>query len=102
MLEKCKISLTIYKLCFILIVKLTLQRRDSLENKVEQYRKEIGETQEELAYALQVSRQTIISIEKGKYNPSIILAFKIATHFKRRIEEIFIYKEENSDKENET
>ena len=94
--------MTIYKLCFILIVKLTLQRRDSLENKVEQYRKEIVETKEELAYALQVSRQTIISIEKGKYNPSIILAFKIATHFKRRIEEIFIYKEENSDKENET
>ncbi len=66
-----------------------------MENKVEYYRKELGETQEELAYALGVSRQTIISIEKGKYNPSIILAFKIATHFKRTIEEIFIYKEES-------
>ncbi len=61
---------------------------------MEYYRKELGETQEELAYILGVSRQTIISIEKGKYNPSIILAFKIAAHFKRTIEEIFIYKEE--------
>lgn len=84
------------------IVKLTLQRSDSLENKVEQYRKELGETQEELAYALGVSRQTIISIEKGKYNPSIILAFKIATHFKKTVEEIFIYKEEKSGKTNKT
>lgn len=87
--------MTFFKNSFILIVKLTLQRRNCLENKVEYYRKELGETQEELAYALGVSRQTIISIEKGKYNPSIILAFKIATHFKRTIEEIFIYKEES-------
>lgn len=86
--------MTIWSNSFILIVKLTLQRRGCLENKVEYYRKALGETQEELAYALGVSRQTVISIEKGKYNPSIILAFKIATHFKRTIEEIFIYKEE--------
>ena len=64
-----------------------------MENKVEFFRKKNGETQEELANILGVSRQTILSIEKGKYNPSIILAFKIATHFKSSIEEIFIYKE---------
>lgn len=68
-----------------------------MENRVEFFRKKIGETQEELASILGVSRQTIISIEKGKYNPSIILAFKIATHFKSRIEEIFIYKEDSKE-----
>ena len=64
-----------------------------MENRVEFFRKKNGETQEELANILGVSRQTILSIEIGKYNPSIILAFKIATHFKSSIEEIFIYKE---------
>ena len=44
---------------------------------------------------MEVSRQTIISLEKGKYNPSIILAFKLARYFGLRIEEIFIYDESN-------
>ncbi|MCI8352249.1 MAG: helix-turn-helix transcriptional regulator [Clostridia bacterium] len=65
-----------------------------MKNKVEYYRKELNERQEELASIVGVSRQTIISIEKGKYNPSILLAFKIANHFKKSIEEIFIYEEE--------
>jgi len=65
-----------------------------LRNRVEEYRKQFNEKQEELANIVGVSRQTIISIEKGKYNPSIELAFKIAKHFNRLIEEIFIYEEE--------
>lgn len=51
------------------------------------------ENQEDLANAVGVSRQTIISIEKEKYNPSILLAFKLAKHYGKLIEEIFIYEE---------
>jgi len=51
-------------------------------------------TQDELAERLNVSRQTIISLEKGKYNPSITLAFKIAKLFDCSIEDVFIYKGE--------
>ena len=67
-----------------------------MKNKLEQLRKERGIRQEELADALQVSRQTIGSLENGRYNPSIILAFKIASFFSTTIEQIFIYEEENS------
>lgn len=68
-----------------------------MKNRLGQKRKEFGITQEELADKLEVSRQTIISLEKGRYNPSIILAFKIAELFKVSIEDIFIYEgsEEN-------
>ena len=55
----------------------------------------MGVKQEELAEALEVSRQTIGSLENGRYNPSIILAFKIAKYFQMKIEEIFIYEEES-------
>ncbi len=65
-----------------------------MKNRLEIIRKEYGMKQEELADALQVSRQTISSLEKGRYNPSITLAFKIARFFHRSIEEIFIYEEE--------
>ncbi len=51
-------------------------------------------TQEDLAQALGVTRQTIIAIEKNKYDPSLNLAFKIARHFKVQIEDLFIYKDE--------
>lgn len=64
-----------------------------MKNRLEEYRKQNNEKQEDLANAVNVSRQTIISIEKGKYNPSILLAFKIAKHFDKSIEEIFIYEE---------
>ena len=66
-----------------------------MENKLEELRKANNLNQEELGDMLGVSRQTIISIEKGKYNPSIILAFKIANIFKRNIEDIFIYNDED-------
>lgn len=65
-----------------------------MKNNLEKLRKERGVKQEELAASLGVSRQTIISLEKGRYNPSILLAFKIARHFDRRIEDIFIYEED--------
>ena len=65
-----------------------------MKNNLEKIRKEHGINQEELANALEVSRQTIGSLENGRYNPSIILAFKIAKYFNMSIEEIFIYEEE--------
>lgn len=65
-----------------------------LKNCMEEFRKDRGLNQEELAVALGVSRQTIISLEKGRYNPSLQLAFKIANYFGKQIEDIFIYEEE--------
>lgn len=64
-----------------------------VENKLEEIRKQKGITQEDLAKALEVSRQTVSSLENGRYNPSIILAFKIARYFNMSIEDIFIYEE---------
>ena len=58
-------------------------------------RKARGIRQEELADTLGVSRQTISSLEKGRYNPSILLAFRIARYFGMQIEDIFIYEEES-------
>ena len=66
-----------------------------MKNRLEELRKQRGIKQEDLATALEVSRQTIGSLENGRYNPSIILAFKIARYFQMRIEEIFIYEEES-------
>ena len=65
-----------------------------MRNRLEEIRKQRNITQEDLAIALEVSRQTIGSLENGRYNPSIILAFKIARYFEMTIEEIFIYEEE--------
>ena len=65
-----------------------------MKNRLEELRKQRGIKQEDLANALEVSRQTIGSLENGCYNPSIQLAFKIARYFNMAIEEIFIYEEE--------
>ena len=64
-----------------------------MKNRLEEIRKERGIKQEELAAALEVSRQTIGSLENGRYNPSITLAFKLARDFDMSIEDIFIYEE---------
>ena len=64
-----------------------------MKNRLEEIRKERGIKQEELAAALEGSRQTIGSLENGRYNPSIILAFKLARYFNMSIEDIFIYEE---------
>ena len=66
----------------------------AFHNRLEEIRKERGIKQEELAAALEVSRQTIGSLENGRYNPSITLAFKLARYFDMSIEDIFIYEEE--------
>ena len=65
-----------------------------MKNRLEEIRKERGIKQEELAAALEVSRQTIGSLENGRYNPSITMAFKLARYFDMSIEDIFIYEEE--------
>ena len=84
---------------FIFNVKLALHHFVKgvmrLKNNVESLRKERGLNQEEFAKALKVSRQTISSIETGKYNPSLDLAFEIAEFFGKAIEEIFIYERGN-------
>ena len=64
-----------------------------MKNRLEEFRKSKDLSQEDLAAILEVSRQTIGSLEKGRYNPSILLACKIARYFGTSIEEIFIYEE---------
>ncbi|MDD3183984.1 MAG: helix-turn-helix transcriptional regulator [Anaerostipes sp.] len=65
-----------------------------MENCIQKLRKERKMTQSELAEAVEVSRQTIISLENGKYNASLMLAHKIAQFFGTSIEDIFIFGEE--------
>jgi putative transcriptional regulator len=65
-----------------------------LKNRLEEIRNEKGINQEDLAKALSVSRQTISSLENGRYNPSILLAFKIAKYFSMAIEDVFIFEED--------
>jgi putative transcriptional regulator len=69
-----------------------------MQNKLKVYRAMNDYTQEILAEKLGVTRQTVISIEKGKYDPSLDLAFKIASLFKIKIEDVFIYNEKLSKK----
>ena len=73
---------------------LSVERGGNVKNRLEELRKQRGIKQEDLASSLEVSRQTIGSLENGRYNPSIILAFRIARYFDMSIEEIFIYEEE--------
>jgi len=63
--------------------------QEKIQNEVSKYRVEIGLTQEDLASKVNVSRQTIIALEKGNYTPSILLALKIAGFFKIPVEKIF-------------
>lgn len=72
---------------------LSIERRRTVKNRLEEIRKERGIKQEELAAALEVSRQTIGSLENGRYNPSITLSFKLARYFDMSIEDIFIYED---------
>lgn len=74
---------------------LYLERKNFLKNRLEELRKDRGVTQSELVDVLMVSRQTISSIENGRYNPSLELAFKIARYFNVHIEDIFLFEEEN-------
>ena len=66
-----------------------------MKNRIEEIRKAKGIRQEEFARSMGVSRQTISSLENGRYNPSILLAYKIARYFDMTIEEVFCFDEEN-------
>ena len=67
-----------------------------MNNRIEAIRKERGILQEDMAKAMGVSRQTISSLETGRYNPSITLAYKIAKYFGMIIEEVFIFEEDET------
>lgn len=65
-----------------------------MKNRIQELRKEKKIRQEDLADAVGVTRQTIISLENGKYNASLQLAYKIARYFEKPIEEVFLFEEE--------
>lgn len=69
-----------------------------MKNRIEAIRKEKGILQEDFAKSMGVSRQTISSLENGRYNPSIMLAYKIAKYFNMTIEEVFIFEEDQDEK----
>lgn len=69
-----------------------------MKNRIEEIRKQRGIRQDELAKAMGVSRQTISSLETGRYNPSIFLAWKLARYFGMTIEEVFIFEEDDLDR----
>jgi putative transcriptional regulator len=70
-----------------------------MKNQLEAYRAQRGWTQQEIADQVGVSRQTIISLERGRYNPSILLAFRLARAFGVTIEALFLYSEEDDNDE---
>ena len=65
-----------------------------MNNKIKELRKQNKVTQDELAVAVGVTRQTIISLENGRYNASLTLAYKISKYFEMPIEQVFIFEEE--------
>lgn len=67
-----------------------------MKNKIKELRKEQRISQEELADKVGVTRQTIISLENGKYNASLLLAYEIAKYFGKTIEEVFVFEEETT------
>ena len=73
-----------------------MKRGVYMKNRIAEKRKARGLTQQQLASLLGVTRQTIISLENDRYNPSILLAHKIAQIFDARIEDIFIFEEEDA------
>lgn len=73
-----------------------------MKNKIKVFRAMHDMTQEDLAQAIGVTRQTILAIEKGKYVPSLDLAFRIARHFSVNIEEVFSYDDETPPAERRT
>jgi len=65
-----------------------------MKNKIKSLREQYNITQQQLADSVEVSRQTIISLENGRYNPSILLAYNISKVFEKSIEEVFVFEEE--------
>ena len=72
------------------------ERRTNIQNKIKLLREQNGFTQQDLAERVTVSRQTIISLESGRYNPSIFLAYHIARVFNLTIEDVFLFEKENT------
>ena len=70
------------------------ERGGSVRNRIAELRRERRVTQEELGEAVGVTRQTIISLENGRYNASLLLAHRIAKYFGMTIEEVFLFEEE--------
>ena len=68
-----------------------------MKNRIEEIRKERGIRQEDFAKALGVSRQTISSLETGRYNPSIMLAHKVARYFGMQIEDVFLFEDDEQE-----
>lgn len=68
-----------------------------MNNKVKELRKQLNLSQADLAQLVGVSRQTINSLETGRYNPSIILAYKISNVFKLNVEKVFVYEEKSNE-----
>ena len=89
------VKLTLQKRAYNFISFTDLTRSGIVKNRIEAIRKEKGIRQEDFAKSMGVSRQTISSLETGRYNPSIILAYKIAQYFGMTIEEVFIFEEED-------
>lgn len=83
-------------LCLKVKFVLHYRKEAALENRIQELRKRKKLSQEELAEKLEVTRQTIISLEKGRYNASLLLAHKIASFFNLRIEEVFLFEEDES------
>lgn len=97
----CKGTLTKVNTIHIMYVKVTCQKEGDriVKNRVEELRKERKLSQDEFAKAIRVSRQTVSSIETGKYNPSLELAFTISDFFGKTIEEIFIFERSGKNEE---
>lgn len=72
-----------------------MQKEVHVKNRIEEIRKERGIRQDDFAKYMGVSRQTVSSLENGRYNPSITLAYKIAKYFGMTIEEVFVFEEED-------
>ena len=89
---------TFYESCAIILnVKCILHLSigdDDLNNKIKEYRNAMKLTQDDLARAVDVTRQTIISLESGRYDASLKLAYRIAKYFKAAIEDVFLFEEE--------
>ncbi len=84
-----------YKVKLTLLYGHSTKEAIKINNLISDLRKDAGLTQQELASRLEVTRQTIISLESGRYNPSLTLAWKISRLFGKTIEEVFIFEEES-------
>lgn len=83
-----------YTVCKVNFISNWVERREAVQNRIAELRRARKVTQEELGRAVGVTRQTIISLENGRYNASLQLAHKLARYFGRSIEEIFVFEEE--------